>query len=138
MVIRLICLIGPVVLAPLLVMAVRPTFSMFLREATEVFASVHLQKPLADGIARYLAIINVAILVAAWAGSFGCRWAEGPHLVSLAAAVGGVMLALGATILIVRSRVGIIGAPAYLIGLVSFGGGNLPLFVGVPIVWVIT
>ena len=134
---RVACFVVPVVIAPLVIMGLRPLFSIFLREGAELFADLTLEKRLSDGISRVLARWNVFIFVLAWMSAFGSylgthKWTWGALII-----VAGVLGALGLTIRQVRSRVGVVGRPALLIGLLAFAGGNLPLFLIVPIALVL-
>ena len=50
----------------------------------------------------------------------------------------GVITALATTIHLVRKFLGLAGRPAVLVGLMAFGGGNLPLFIIVPAIMALT
>jgi len=124
----------PIVLSPLVVRCLRPLFGLFLREGTELFTDINLERALSLRIGHFLAIINVLIFVVAWSSAVGSAWIEWPPLIGGLLAAGGVLLALGITIWSVRNRVGIVGQEMVLVGLVTFAGGNLPLIVVVPLV----
>lgn len=137
LVIRVGFFVVPVVIAPLVIMGLQPLFSIFLREGTELFADLTLEKRLSRGISRVLARWNVVIFVLSWMAAFGSylgtgKWTWGALLI-----VAGVLGALGLTIRQVRNRVGLVGRPALLVGLLAFAGGNLPLFLIVPIALVL-
>ena len=76
-------------------------------------------------------------LLLAWMAAYGSylgtgKWTWGSLLI-----VAGVLGSLAMTIGQVRSRVGLVGRPALLVGLLAFAGGNLPLVLIVPIALVL-
>ena len=126
----------PIALSPLVVRCLRPLFGLFLREGTELFTDVNLERALSVRIGHLLAITNVVVFVLAWSTVVGCAWLKWPPLAGGLLAALGVVIALGFTIWSVRNRVGIVGQEMVLVGLVAFAGGNLPLIVIVPLVLV--
>ncbi len=128
----------PGVLAPLVVMALRPLFAIFLREGLELFTDVTLESGLVSGIGRVIAKVNVLILLFAWWAAHTCYVVDGKQMLMPAiVAMCGVVLALVVTVQMVRNRVGVVGQPSMLVGLLTFAGGNLPIFLLVPILLVI-
>ncbi len=126
---------GPVLLSPLFVKGLRPLHGLFLREGVEMFTEVNLERGLSNRIGHILSITNVIIFLMAWIGAYGSRLLEWPRTVSALLAIGGVFCALAITVWNVRDRVGIVGKPAMLVGLVVFAGGNLPVIVLIPILF---
>lgn len=132
MMMHLACFGVPVLLAPFGVMGLRYLFAIFVREGAEIFADVQIERSLSIGIGQFLAIFNVAIFVVTWWSVVGCDLLELSISAKAALAVGGVLLAMILTVMIVRDRVGVQGRPGILVGLLAFTGGNLPLFLLVP------
>jgi len=128
----------PILLTPLGVLLLRPLFAIFLEEGAELFSDAEPRRSLCRAIGHYLAVFNVAIFVVAWCACCGCRLLEWPKVVGAAVAVVGVITALATTIHLVRKFLGLAGRPAILVGLMAFGGGNLPLFIIVPAIMALT
>ena len=128
------CFVVPLAVAPAAIMGLRPLFALFLREGLELFSEVTLDRELSLGIAHVLALVNVIFFLVAWLAAFGCLVLGGTFTTSALIGIAGVVLALVLTMRLVRSRVGLSGWPAILVGLLTFTGGNLPLFLIVPVV----
>jgi hypothetical protein len=128
----LYCLLAPAVIAPLLVIVLRPLFAMFVRESAALYAHRRVPKSLAEAAGHYLAAFNVIVFIGIWAAAFACHLAGAPSAVTITLSVTGVVGAFIATICVVGALPGIKGLAVYLVGVVTFGGGNLPLIVVVP------
>jgi hypothetical protein len=124
----------PIAASPFVVAGLRPLFAIFLREGLELFTDISIARPLSEGIGRAMANANVVMLLLAWLGAFGARVLEWSISAAAAVAVLGVLLALATTIRMMKTRVSIMGHRAVLVGLLTFAGGNLPIFLLVPIV----
>ncbi len=134
---RVACFVVPVIIAPLVIIGLQPLFSIFLREGAELFADLTLEKRLSRAISRVLARWNVFIFVLSWMAAYWSYLATGMWTWGALLIVAGVLGGLGLTIRQVRNRVGLVGRPALLIGLLAFAGGNLPLFLIIPIALVL-
>jgi hypothetical protein len=127
----------PIIIAPLLVLALKPLYAIFLREGAELFTDINLKHELSVGIAHYLAVANVTAMVVIWIVAFACK-VNGASLMQCALIIlAGLAVAMAITVFIVRMRVGLVGRPAVLVGLLVFTGGNLPIFVVIPAVLVV-
>jgi hypothetical protein len=128
----------PVFLAPVGVLLLRPLFAMFLRLGADLFTDVDARTSLCRAIGHYLAVFNVAIFIVTWSACWGCRFLEWPKLVGGGIGALGLLIALAVTIHLVRRFLDLRERLAVLVGLVAFGGGNLPLFVIVPTIMALT
>jgi hypothetical protein len=134
---RVICFAGPVLLAPVVMWVLRPMFAVFLREGCDLFSHGALEKDLSRDIGGYLAFVNVVIFTIAYEAALACRVLDGPFCVEMLSVVVGVAVALAWTIRMSSKLVGVSGQSGVLLGLVAFGGGNLPLIVVVPLLMLI-
>ncbi len=119
---------APLLVAPVAVYALRHLFAVFLREGTELFAHTDIAQPLSFEIGKHLAMVNVLLLLVSWWGLFACNCLDLPMTVIAGVAIAGLLTTMLVTIAIVRSRLDFYGWPAAEVGLLSFVGGNLPLF----------
>ena len=133
----LYCLLAPAVLAPLLVIVLRPLFAMFVRESAVLYAHRHLPRSLAEAAGHYLAAFNVIVFIGIWAAAFTCHFVGAPTAMTITVSVVGVIGAFIATTCVVGALPGIKGLAVYMVGVVTFGGGNLPLIVTVPALFVL-
>ncbi len=118
----------PVVAAPLAVLCLRHLFSLFVREGAQLFGGIGLPGVYADSIGSRLAKINVAILLATWIVVFTCECLEVSPLIWGGVTVAGVLGGLGATTYLLRWNLGVRGWVSWRMGMLSFAGGNLPIF----------
>lgn len=119
----------PVVVAPLAVLCLRHLFSMFVREGAQLFGGIGLPGVYADSIGSRLAKINVAVLLATWIVVFTCGCYEVSPLIWGGVAVAGVLGGLVATTYLLRWNLGVRGWVSWRMGMLSFAGGNLPIFI---------
>ena len=133
MVVTIAEFVVPVLIAPLAVIGLRPLFALFVREGIELFADFELPLHVTAAIGRSLALINVVIIVITWLFVRTCIELEGPHLASVGIAIGGLGVAMLATLVEVRTRLSLVGAKATLVSLITFAGGNLPFWVSIPL-----
>ncbi len=119
---------APLVAAPIAIYSLRHLFAVFLREGTELFVHTQIAQPLSFEIGKHLAMVNVLVLLVFWLAIFACDCLGLPMLATAGVAIAGLFTALLVTIAIVRSRLDVYGWPAAEVGLLSFVGGNLPLF----------
>ncbi len=109
-------------------MALRHLFSMFVQEGAQLFGGLHLPSVYANSIGARLAKVNVGILLVTWIVVFSCHCANVAHLALGAIAVVGFLGALIATTSLLRWNLGVKGWVAWRMGMLSFAGGNLPIF----------
>ncbi len=118
----------PVIAAPPAAICLRHLFSVFVREGAHLFAGLRLPGVYAISIGSRLAKINVAILLGTGIVIFSCHCADVGHLILGGVAVVGVLGALIATTGLLRWNLGVKGWVAWRMGMLSFAGGNLPIF----------
>jgi hypothetical protein len=128
----------PVFLAPVGVLLLRPLFAIFLRLGADLFTDVDARPSLCKAIGHYLAVFNVAIFIVTWSACWGCRFLEWPKIVCGGIGTLGVLIALAVTVHLVRKFLDLRETLAVLVGLVAFGGGNLPLIILVPTIMALT
>ncbi len=119
---------APLVVAPIAIYSLRHLFAIFLREGAELFVHTQIAHPLSFEIGKHLAMVNVLLLLVSWGALFACECLELPMMALAGVAMAGVLATMLVTIAIVRSRLDFYGWPAAEVGLLSFVGGNLPLF----------
>ncbi len=118
----------PVVAAPLAVLCLRHLFALFVREGAQLFGGIGLPGVYADSIGSRLAKINVAVLLATWIVVFTCECYAASPLIWGGVAVAGVLGGLVATTYLLRWNLGVHGWVSWRMGMLSFAGGNLPIF----------
>ena len=118
----------PVVAAAPTVMGLRHLFSLFVREGAQLFGGIDLPSVYADSIGSRLAKTNVGILLATWIVVFTCENLAVSPLIRGGVAIAGVLGALVATTSLLRWNLGVHGWVSWRMGMLSFAGGNLPIF----------
>ncbi len=78
-----------------------------------------------------MAKINVVLLLVAWLALFTCQCLEQPALVNALVGIGGLAAALMMTVFIVRLNIEVQGHTLWMVGLIAFAGGNLPVCIKV-------
>ena len=133
MVYRILAIALPIIAGPLAVYLLRPLFEMFIRQGTNFFTDMNPGHYLTEGLSHTLALVNVLIFVAAWVAAFALHvTGQLPDWVPVVVLVVGLLLAMLATVRMVRGHLGVPGSAGVLTGLVVFTGGNLPVFVLIP------
>lgn len=118
----------PVLAAPPAAIWLRHLFSVFVREGAHLFGGIDLPSVYATSIGARLAKVNVAILLGTWIVVFTCDCMDVSALIQGAIAVVGVLGALFATTSLLRWNLGVRGWVGWRMGMLSFAGGNLPIF----------
>ncbi len=129
---------GPVLAAPFAAWGLRHTFRFFLQEGTELFGGLVLGRADAVSVGSLMAKINVVILLVAWLVLFTCQCFKQPDLLSALVGIGGLAAALMMTVFIVRLNIEVQGPTRWLVGLIAFAGGNLPVFIVVAMAMAVT
>lgn len=127
----------PMILSPVAVWVLRPLFAIFLREGSGLVGNDKKPKSLCEAAAHYIALFNVITFLVAWCATFGCCLLEGPHILKVGLAIAGVLAGLAVTIRLVKELAELSWEKALMAGLVTFGGGNLPLIIGLPLYWLL-
>ncbi len=120
---------GPVLAAPVAAWWLRHTFRFFLQEGAELFGGLVLGRADAVSVGSLMAKINVVILLVAWLALFTCQCLDQPAVLNALVGIGGLVAALLMTIFIVRMNIEVQGPTLWLVGLIAFAGGNLPVFI---------
>ncbi|MCH8004895.1 MAG: hypothetical protein IH888_01540 [Planctomycetes bacterium] len=128
---------GPVLAAPFAAWGLRHTFRFFLQEGAELFGGVALGRADAVSVGSLMAKINVVILLVAWLALFTCHCLHQVGMLIAMVGIGGLTAALLMTVFIVRLNIEVQGPTRWMVGLIAFAGGNLPVFVVVAMAMVI-
>ncbi len=128
----------PVVAALPAAIYLRHLFSIFVREGGQLFGGLDLPGVYATSIGSRLAKVNVAILLGTWIVVFTCACQDVPFMILGGVAVAGVLGALIATTGLLRWNLGVKGWVSWRMGMLSFAGGNLPIFLLVAAILVLS
>lgn len=129
-----IALAAPLVLSPLIVLGTRPLFAKFLREGAELFSGAMPHRELAHDAASTIALINVVLFTLAWWGAVGLRTAELSMITVVVPFLAALPLGLYLTRVEVKARLHLLPKDSWLVGLLTFAGGNLPLILTTPVI----
>lgn len=127
-----LAIVVPILLAPLLILALRHLFAWFIKQGIELFLDHDYPAVYSRSLGMSLAQLNVIAGVLIWYAIFGIGLCELPMLGCAAASIFGILLTLWLSIDLVRRRLHVEGWPAMQVGLIGFAGGNVPFFVTVP------
>jgi len=119
----------PLVLSPFAVLGLRRLFGLFITEGVELFSTVLLENEDAKTLGSLMAKLNVAVMLLAWIILFTCHCLDVRHLVVMGIALAGVMGAILITVLTIKSNLPIEGRALWMVSLLAFTGGNLPIIV---------
>ncbi len=99
-----------------------------------MFTATDLPRKVARKVGTDITLRCVIIFTLSWVAGFGCRLMGFDYMVTVGFAVGGVFLALLLTITQVKKKLTIRSwGDSALVGMITFAGGNLPLFVLIPL-----
>jgi hypothetical protein len=130
---RLMLLLGPAVLAPVIILSLKPCFRWFLAESMDLFTTNRLPDDVVLTISNHLAFWNVITFVGLWCITFGSYWAGADAWVQYLLVIVGVGVAVYMTVRYVGEALSLRKYDACGAGLLAFAGGNLPLILLVPI-----
>jgi len=134
MILNIVLMAGPLLLAPLVVLAMQVLVASFLVSVTKLIINMDLPGSIARRVGTDVSIRCVMTYLLCWWAAWGCYILEWPLFLTLTFSIGGVVLALIGTITMVRKKLAIRGmSDSMVVGLLVFGGGNLPLIVIVPL-----
>lgn len=128
----IVLLVAPLVAGPAMVLGVRHLFALFVRQAADLFLAREIHRAWAMTLGTDVAAFNVSIFALAWWATVAlcCLDVSGVFVaVPLAAGVG---IAIVCTVLTVKARLTLDMREALMVGLLTFAGGNLPLIVLLP------
>ena len=126
--IKLVVCLVPLLLTPIIALALRPVFALFARQGAQLFCALDMSSALAEALGHYTAIYDAVTLAVVSSGVVASVIWRAPWAVTIAIVAGGVLTALFVTVSVVRAIPGIEGRSALAVGLLTFAGGNLPLF----------
>ena len=129
---------GPVLAAPFAAWGLRHTFRFFLEEGAELFGGLVLGRADAVSVGSLMAKINVVLLLVAWLALFTCQCLDQPAVLNALVGIAGLAAALMMTVFIVRMNIEVQGHTLWMVGLIAFAGGNLPIFIVVATVMALT
>jgi len=127
----------PTILSPLIILIERPLFALFQKESADLFLQQELSKSRSRSMGHYVALFNVITFLFTWYACYGCFLLKAPFYCMAISAVGGVLIALLITVRFVHNFMELSMQDSLLIGSMTFAGGNIPLIVLVPLVWVL-
>ena len=125
--------VGPVIAAPVAALGTRRLFAVFFREGAALFTGTEVHRELAHGAAMSMAINNALIFSLAWWAAVGISAAGQSMFLIVAPFIAAVLAGVWATTAAVRSKLHASAGDAWLVGLLVFAGGNLPLIVIMPL-----
>ncbi|MDY7109939.1 MAG: hypothetical protein SYC29_15005 [Planctomycetota bacterium] len=135
--VKIVTCVVPLLLAPIIAFALRPIFALFARQGAQLFCALDMSASLAEALGHYVAIFDAVTLATASSGVVACVIWGAPWPVTIAVVAGGVLIALFVTVSVVRVIPGIEGRTALAVGLLTFAGGNLPLFLAAALTCVV-
>ncbi len=119
----------PTLLAPFAVLGLRRLFAIFITEGVELFSTVTMEGEDAKTLGSLMAKLNVAVMLFAWWILFTCHSFDVPHLVVMGIALAGVTGAIMITAATIKSNLPLEGRELWMVALLAFTGGNLPIIV---------
>lgn len=137
MVTLICCLLGPLAAAPLTVWFSRPLFARFVREGADLFVGLSMHKEWALTLATPIAIANAIVFSLAWWAAVGISTIEQATAFSIAAPfIIGLLFAMLVTYVFIKDKLRLPTTDAWLVGLLAFAGGNLPVIIAMPVLLV--
>ena len=133
MLMLIVCLAAPLAVAPLAVMGMRHLFAIFVREAAELFLDLDMHKAWAITLGTDIAVVNMVVFAVAWGATIGLASLHLSAFIVISPFLAAVLLALWFTRSMVKSRLRLQPGDAWMVGLLAFAGGNLPLIITIPV-----
>ncbi len=119
----------PTLLAPFAVLGLRRLFALFITEGVELFSTVTMEGEDAKTLGSLMAKLNVAVMLLAWLILYTCHCLDVRHLVVMGIALAGVAGAILITAAAIKSNLPLEGRELWMVALLAFTGGNLPIIV---------
>jgi hypothetical protein len=132
MVALIACLVGPVIAAPLIALLSRHLFALFVREGTSLFVGLEMHKEWSLTLGTPIAIANAIIFSLGWWASVALGALDVPSISVAAPLIVALALALFITYILVKDKLHLETGDAFLVGLLAFAGGNLPVIIAMP------
>ncbi len=119
----------PMLLAPFAVLGLRRLFAIFITEGVELFSTVTLVGEDARTLGSLMAKLNVAVMLFAWLILWTCHCLDVQHLVVMGIGLAGLVGAIMITAVTIKSNLELEGRALWMVALLAFTGGNLPIIV---------
>ena len=119
----------PLLLAPLAVLGLRRLFAIFLTEGVELFSTLTLSSSDARTLGSLLAKLNVVVMLFAWIILYTCHCFQRDLLLVTGIGLAGLAGAMLITAMTIKSNLEITGRTLWMVTLLTFTGGNLPIIV---------
>jgi hypothetical protein len=133
----ILCLAAPIAAAPLLVIGSRHLFANFVRETAAIFHGLDMHRAWAMTLGTDVAIINILIFALGWWGAVALSSLNQSAFLVAMPFILALLLALWITRGMIKARLKLPSKQSWLVGLISFAGGNLPLILGIPVLLMI-
>jgi hypothetical protein len=128
----ILALAGPLLAAPLLIAALRYLYVVFLQQGVMLFVGLPLQPRWALRVATGAAIFNVSIFACAWWAAVIMKALELSSVVAVMPFLAALACGLTCTSLYLRGCLALKRSDSWLVGLLTFTGGNLPMVIFFP------
>ncbi len=119
----------PIILAPFAVLGLRRLFALFLTEGIEIFSSLTLASDDAQTLGALMAKLNVIVMLSAWLILYTCSCFDLNYLLVTGIGLAGLAGAMIITAMTIKSNLEIEGRTLWMVTLLAFTGGNLPIIV---------
>jgi len=129
------CVVATLLIAPLLVLALRFLFTLFITGGAKWIADLTFEGPQIRIVAVQMAIANIVIYIMAWFATVGCVLADVAIWWQSLCLILGIAVALLVTVQLARGWLQYMGLERWQslsIGVLAFAGGNIPLIVLLP------
>lgn len=122
-------LVVPLLLAPFAVLGLRRLFAIFLTEGVELFSTLTLLSDDARTLGSLMAKLNVIVMLSAWMILYTCDFFGLSYLLVTGIGLAGLAGAMIITAMTIKSNLEIEGKTLWMVTLLAFTGGNLPIIV---------
>ena len=136
----------PVLLSPLLILIISKLTPVFIDLGTQLFVETEYPKVVVRRVGKDIGVRCVVIYVLCWSAAYGCHLLEWPYLLSNGICIAGIAFSLYGAIALVRNRIVLLvenkivrmsWTDSMLIGIIAYTGGNLPLFIIIPLILIL-
>ena len=134
MVTNIILFAAPILISPLIVYLISRLFPIFIDQGARMFVAMELPGSITRKVGMDIAVHCVAIYLFCWIAAYGCFVLEGPYMLTVGICISAVFIAIYDTISLIKKKIGVkTWLDAMLIGILTYTGGNLPLFIIIPL-----
>jgi hypothetical protein len=128
-----ICLLAPIAISPLIVIANRQLCAFFVTEGASLFVGLEMHREWALTLAIPMSIANTVIFIFAWWAALGLSALQLSSFALATPFIVALALSLLVTWVLIRERLRLHNGKACLVSLITFAGGNLPLLIIMPL-----